>query len=64
MQTAATATSELTDPIRNSFPITLDKQTNKQIKRLCRIEETLKTWTNHLRPYDKTQNAKNAAEAQ
>jgi len=30
MQTAAIATSELTDPIRNSFPITLDKQTNKQ----------------------------------
>jgi hypothetical protein len=28
MQTAAIATSELTDPIR--FPITLDKQTNKQ----------------------------------
>jgi hypothetical protein len=30
MQTAAIATSELTDNIRNSFPMTLDKETNKQ----------------------------------
>jgi hypothetical protein len=29
IQTAAIATSELTDPIRDIFPITLDIQTNK-----------------------------------
>jgi hypothetical protein len=45
-QTAAIATSELTDPIRNSFPIKLDEQ---QTKHLCRIQ---------ARPRKKTQVSK------